>query len=224
MGSLLWWVHATYKRLPTKNYLFYACLLCVWYISEPQRFRRWSFRLYFLCKNTSNMCFTYLVCVCACMHFVCMCFAHVRTCLLQVAFDVYSYTNCMWCMCMLYSSCTWYVFVWLIQFIFGTFIWSETSNVIRHLHTSTHLYEIFKYKHGKIQNKNVFTSDVFCLVKLMWLSLGAKTIKKNTNSTQNKSQSHCAKQYKVTSFLSTDCELSIETCSRNVYSLGPRCI
>ena len=50
---------------------------------------------------------------------------------------------------------------------------------------------------------------------------GAKTIKKNTNSTQNKSQTHRSKQYKVTSFLSTDCELSTETCSKNVYSLGP---
>ena len=49
----------------------------------------------------------------------------------------------------------------------------------------------------------------------------AKTIKKNTNSTQNKSQTHRAKQYEVTSFLSTDCELSTETCSKNVYSLGP---
>ena len=52
--------------------------------------------------------------------------------------------------------------------------------------------------------------------------LGAKTIKKNTNSTQNKSETHRAKQYEVTSFLSTDCELSTETCSKNVYSLGPR--
>ena len=50
----------------------------------------------------------------------------------------------------------------------------------------------------------------------------AKTIKKNTNSTQNKSQTHRAKQYEVMSFLSTDCELSAETCSKNVYSLGPR--
>ena len=49
----------------------------------------------------------------------------------------------------------------------------------------------------------------------------AKTIKKNTNSTQNKSQTHRAKQYEVTSFLSTVCELSTETCSKNVYSLGP---
>ena len=53
---------------------------------------------------------------------------------------------------------------------------------------------------------------------------GAKTIKKNTNSTQNKSQTHRAKQYEVTSFLSTDCELSTETCSKNVYSLGPRAL
>ena len=51
---------------------------------------------------------------------------------------------------------------------------------------------------------------------------GAKTIKKNTNSTQNKFQTHRARQYEVTSFLSTDCELSTETCSKNVYSLGPR--
>ena len=46
--------------------------------------------------------------------------------------------------------------------------------------------------------------------------------KKNTNSTQNKSQTHRAKQYEVMSFLSTDCELSTDTCSKNVYSLGPR--
>ena len=56
-----------------------------------------------------------------------------------------------------------------------------------------------------------------------WCGLftGAKTIKKNTNSTQNKSQTHRARAYEVTSFLSTDCELSTETCSKNVYSLGP---
>ena len=45
---------------------------------------------------------------------------------------------------------------------------------------------------------------------------GAKTIKKKANSTQNKSQTHRAKKYEVTSFLSTDCELSTETCSNNV--------
>ncbi len=37
-----------------------------------------------------------------------------------------------------------------------------------------------------------------------------------------KSQTHRAEQYEVTSFLSTDCELSTETCSKNVYNLGPR--
>ena len=41
-------------------------------------------------------------------------------------------------------------------------------------------------------------------------SSGAKTIKKNTNSTQNKYQTHRAKQYEVPSFLSTGCELSTE--------------
>ena len=55
------------------------------------------------------------------------------------------------------------------------------------------------------------------------MTSGAKTIKKNTNSTQKKSQTHCAEQYEVTSFLSTDCELSTETCSKNVYCLGPLC-
>ena len=65
--------------------------------------------------------------------------------------------------------------------------------------------------------KNVSKSEFF-------LTPGAKTIKKNTNSTQNKSQTHRAKQYEVTSFLSTDCELSTDTCSKNVYSLGPRCM
>ena len=45
--------------------------------------------------------------------------------------------------------------------------------------------------------------------------------KKNTNSTQNKSQTHRAKQYEVTSSWSTDCDLSTDTCSKNVYSLGP---
>ena len=46
--------------------------------------------------------------------------------------------------------------------------------------------------------------------------------RKTQNSTQDKSQTHRAKQYEVTSFLSTDYELSTETCSKNVYSLGPR--
>ena len=56
---------------------------------------------------------------------------------------------------------------------------------------------------------------------LAYIRSGAKTIKKNTNSTQNKSETHRVKQYEVTSFLSTDCELSTDTCSKNVYSLGP---
>ena len=45
---------------------------------------------------------------------------------------------------------------------------------------------------------------------------------KETNSTRNKSQSHRARAHEVTSFLSTDCELSTETCSKNVYILGPQ--
>ena len=47
-------------------------------------------------------------------------------------------------------------------------------------------------------------------------SPGAKTKKKNTNSTQNKSQTHRAKQYEVTSFPSTDCELSTDKCSKDL--------
>ena len=54
------------------------------------------------------------------------------------------------------------------------------------------------------------------------LSPGPKTKKKNTNSTPNKYQTRPARAYKVASFLSTDCELSTETCSRFLYSLGPR--
>ena len=50
---------------------------------------------------------------------------------------------------------------------------------------------------------------------------GAKTIKKRTNSTQNKSQTQRAKQYEVTSFLSTDCVLSTETCSKTCIVLAP---
>ena len=59
-----------------------------------------------------------------------------------------------------------------------------------------------------------------------WKKPGPKTIKKNTNSTPNKSQTHCARayDYEVTSFLSRDCELSTETCSTKVYSLGPRAL
>ena len=42
------------------------------------------------------------------------------------------------------------------------------------------------------------------------LSSGAETIKKKKNLTQNKSQTQRARAYEVTSFLSTDCELSTE--------------
>ena len=49
---------------------------------------------------------------------------------------------------------------------------------------------------------------------------GSKTIKKN-NSTTTKSPTRSAKAYEVTSFLSTDCELSTNPCSRFLYSLGP---
>ena len=52
------------------------------------------------------------------------------------------------------------------------------------------------------------------------LAPGPKTTKKNTNSTPNKSQTQCARAYGVTLFLSTDCQLSTETCSRFLYSLG----
>ena len=45
---------------------------------------------------------------------------------------------------------------------------------------------------------------------------GAKTIKKKKKSTRNKSQIQCGKIYEVMSFLSTDCELSTETCSKKV--------
>ena len=47
-----------------------------------------------------------------------------------------------------------------------------------------------------------------------------QTIKKNTKSTPNKSQIRRARAYAVTSFLSTDCELSTNPCSRFLYSLG----
>ena len=50
--------------------------------------------------------------------------------------------------------------------------------------------------------------------------LGAKIIKKYTKLDSNRT--YRAKQYKVTSFLSTDCELSTNPCSENVYNLGPR--
>ena len=82
--------------------------------------------------------------------------------------------------------------------------WGQMVNVIESLYN--------KSTNAVTSNSNIFRCKV-----APW----AKTIKKNTNSTQNKSQTHRAKQYEVTSFLSTDCELSTETCSKNVYSLGP---
>ena len=63
------------------------------------------------------------------------------------------------------------------------------------------------------------------LVLIFWHSNipWAKSIKKNTNSSRNKSQTHPAEQYKVTSFLSTDCELSTNPSfhARKTFSLGP---
>ena len=49
---------------------------------------------------------------------------------------------------------------------------------------------------------------------------GPKTTcsKKKENSTQNKSQHPRVRAYEVRSFLSTDSELSTDTCSKNVYS------
>ena len=48
-----------------------------------------------------------------------------------------------------------------------------------------------------------------------------KTIEKKEDLTQNKSQTQRARAYKITSFLSIYCELSTETCSRDLYSPGP---
>ena len=50
------------------------------------------------------------------------------------------------------------------------------------------------------------------------LAPGPKTTKKKKNFTQNKSQTQSARAYEVTSFLSTDYELSTDTCSKNVYT------
>ena len=49
----------------------------------------------------------------------------------------------------------------------------------------------------------------------------AQDYKENTNSTPNKYQTQLARAYEVTSFLSTDCELNTNPCSRFLYSLGP---
>ena len=50
---------------------------------------------------------------------------------------------------------------------------------------------------------------------------GPKIIKKNTNSTPNKSQTQRARAYKVTSFLSTDCALAPRHVRDLLIVLGP---
>ena len=82
---------------------------------------------------------------------------------------------------------------------------------------SQHLFKLYT---GSVI-REVEIQEVGIKIGGNWSSRG-QDYKENTNSTQNKSQTHRAKQYEVTSFLSTDCELSTETCSKNVYSLGPR--
>ena len=82
-----------------------------------------------------------------------------------------------------------------------------------------HMLRLYLPQRGNRDKR--YSSVLFSVFGRSCLRPGAKTIKKNTNSTQNKSQTHRAKQYEVTPFLSTDCELSTETCSKNVYSLGP---
>ena len=72
---------------------------------------------------------------------------------------------------------------------------------------------------------STYQTDPPCIITLLRRCAtrsGAKTIKKKKNSTQNKSQTQRARAHDITSFLSTDCELSTETCSKNVYSLDPR--
>ena len=87
--------------------------------------------------------------------------------------------------------------------------------------------EVVVWDHGRKNKDNVMISDIMFLYLIMLnllkdgLWCRAKTIKKNTNSIPNKSQTHHAKQYKVTLFLSTDCELSTYPCSKCLYSLGP---
>ena len=86
-------------------------------------------------------------------------------------------------------------------------------------------FRIQRPKHCNAQRVTLSTyKNTHTLKTMIGITPGAKTIKKNTNSTQNKSQTHRDKQYEVTSFLSTDCELSTETCSKNVYSLGTKCL
>ena len=53
------------------------------------------------------------------------------------------------------------------------------------------------------------------------LEVWGQDYKEKLKLDSKKSQTHRAKQYEVTSFLITDCELSTETCSKNVFNLGP---
>ena len=85
--------------------------------------------------------------------------------------------------------------------------------------TPVYVEDVLTYR---FQHITSYSQDVSSFLRSSISIPGAKTIKKNINSTQNKSQTHRAKQYEVTSFLSTYCELSTETCSKNVYSIGPR--
>ena len=52
----------------------------------------------------------------------------------------------------------------------------------------------------------------------------AQDYKEKHNSTPNKSQTQRSRAYEGTSFLSTYCELSINPCSRFLYSIRPRCM
>ena len=66
------------------------------------------------------------------------------------------------------------------------------------------------------------TWQVWCAYITAIEPMGKDYIKKNKNSTQNKSQTQRATAYKVTSFLlSTYCEMSTDTCSKYVYSPVP---
>ena len=53
------------------------------------------------------------------------------------------------------------------------------------------------------------------------LSWGQDYKEKHKTRLKTKGLTYRAKQYKVTSFLSTDCELSTNPCSKNVDNLGP---
>ena len=67
---------------------------------------------------------------------------------------------------------------------------------------------------------SIFERSLQCFLDPGFMRPGPKTIKKNTNSTPNKFQTQRARAYEVTSFLSTDCELSTNPCSRFLYRIG----